>query len=137
MSDSKLLFKEMSDELWIAVEESLSMSNKVTLAEYWSIKTVKWFVENVEKYTPMYLIGKVKDEATKLLKHADVALKNWRKETKEFWYKHGQKVYKDWNKYYSKDVDSHNWWFWKVFEKQWNKLIRIWTADVNWKIFKN
>jgi hypothetical protein len=46
------LLKEMSDELWIAVEELLSISNRVVLVEYWSIKTVKWFVDNVEKYTP-------------------------------------------------------------------------------------
>lgn len=58
------------------------------------------------------------------------------KETKEFGKKHGQKVYKKGNKYYSKDVDGHNGGVWKVFEKSGGKLKRIGTADKNLNIFK-
>ncbi|PWG78083.1 toxin C-terminal domain-containing protein [Pararcticibacter amylolyticus] len=47
-----------------------------------------------------------------------------------------QKVYKKGNKYYSRDVDSHNGGAWKVFERQGNKLKRVGTADKDLNIFK-
>jgi hypothetical protein len=47
------------------------------------------------------------------------------KETKEFGYQHGQKVYKYKNKYYSKDVDGHNGGIWKVFEVYINNLMYV------------
>lgn len=59
------------------------------------------------------------------------------KETKEFGYQHGQKVYKKGNLYYSLDIDQHNGGVWKVFKKQGGKLERIGTADANLNIFKN
>ena len=58
------------------------------------------------------------------------------KETKEFGYNHGQKIYKYNGKYYSKDIDSHNGGEWKVFEKVGGKLKRIGTADKDLNIFK-
>jgi len=58
------------------------------------------------------------------------------KETKEFGYNHGQKIYKYNGKYYSKDIDSHNGGEWKVFEKVGNRLKRIGTADKDLNIFK-
>jgi hypothetical protein len=59
------------------------------------------------------------------------------KETKEFGYPHGQKVYEYKGKYYSRDVDSHNGGVWKVFEAIKGKLKRIGTADENLNIFKD
>lgn len=59
------------------------------------------------------------------------------KETKEFGRQHGQKVYQKGNKYYSRDVDSHNGGEWKVFEKQEGRLKRVGTADKDLNIFKN
>jgi hypothetical protein len=59
------------------------------------------------------------------------------KETKEFGYQHGQKVYKYKGKYYSKDVDGHNGGVWKVFEKEGTKLKRIGTADEKLNLFKD
>ena len=58
------------------------------------------------------------------------------KETKEFGYNHGQKIYKFNGKYYSKDVDAHNGGEWKVFEKVVGRLKRIGTADKDLNIFK-
>ena len=58
------------------------------------------------------------------------------KETKEFGYNHGQKIYKYNGKYYSKDIDAHNGGEWKVFEKVGNRLKRIGTADKDLNIFK-
>jgi RHS repeat-associated protein len=59
------------------------------------------------------------------------------KETKEFGYQHGQKVYQYKGKYYSRDVDSHNGGVWKVFIKQGKRLKRIGTADKDLNIFKD
>jgi len=66
----------------------------------------------------------------------DLALKKGFKESKEFGYQNGQKVYKYQGKYYSRDVDSHNGGVWKVFEKVGGKLTRIGTTDENLNIIK-
>ncbi|KAA5535582.1 RHS repeat-associated core domain-containing protein [Paenimyroides baculatum] len=58
------------------------------------------------------------------------------KETKEFGYQHGQKVYQYKNKFYSRDIDSHNGGAWKVFENNGGRLNRIGTADEFLNIFK-
>ena len=58
------------------------------------------------------------------------------KETKEFGYQHGQKVYEYMGKYFSKDFDGHNGGIWKVFELVGGKLKRIGTADEALTIFK-
>uniref|UniRef100_UPI001CA3360F toxin C-terminal domain-containing protein n=1 Tax=Aliarcobacter cryaerophilus TaxID=28198 RepID=UPI001CA3360F len=58
------------------------------------------------------------------------------KETKQFGYQHGQKVYEYKGKYYSKDADAHNGGEWKVFEEVGGKLKRIGTADNSLDIFK-
>ena len=58
------------------------------------------------------------------------------KESKEFGYIHGQKVFEYNGKYYSKDIDGHNGGVWKVFEKVNGKLRRIGTADAELNIFK-
>lgn len=65
------------------------------------------------------------------------------KETKQFGYPHGQKVYEYKGKYYSKDVGSgndrgsHNGGVWKVSVAKGNNLKRIGTADENLNIFKD
>ncbi len=38
------------------------------------------------------------------------------KQTKQFGYQHGQKVYEYMGKYFSRDIDGHNGGVWKVFE---------------------
>lgn len=69
--------------------------------------------------------------------YTQLAKKYWMKETTEFGRIMGEKVYKLGSKYYSPEASAHNtpmWW--KVFEKSWGKLNRIWTADKNLNIFK-
>jgi hypothetical protein len=58
------------------------------------------------------------------------------KQTKQFGYQHGQKVYKYKGKFYSRDIDAHNGGVWKVFENVGGKLKRIGTADEFLNIFK-
>ena len=64
------------------------------------------------------------------------------KQTKQFGYQHGQKVYEYNGKYYSRDMGSgnargsHNGGVWKVFELKNGELHRIGTADANLNIFK-
>ena len=58
------------------------------------------------------------------------------KQTKQFGYQHGQKVYKYKGKFYSRDIDAHNGGAWKVFENVGGRLKRIGTADEFLNIFK-
>jgi hypothetical protein len=58
------------------------------------------------------------------------------KETKQFGYPHGQKVYKYKSLYYSRDFDGHNGGIWKVFEESGGRLKRIGTTDESLSIFK-
>lgn len=74
------------------------------------------------------------DDATKGVK--TIVPKGF-KQTKEFGYQHGQKVYKYKVKYCSKDVDGHNGGVWKVFEEVSGELKRIGTSDENLNILKN
>jgi hypothetical protein len=50
--------------------------------------------------------------------------------------KHGEKVYKLGNLFYSVDNTSHNGGIYKVFKQEGGKLDRIGTADENLNIFK-
>jgi hypothetical protein len=59
------------------------------------------------------------------------------KQTKQFGYQHGQKVYEYKGKFYSLDIDAHNGGVWKVFEQQNGRLHRIGTADEYLNIFKH
>ena len=63
------------------------------------------------------------------------------KETKQFGRKHGQRVYKKGNRYYSRDIgqkngDAHNGGIWKVFKETGGELKRVGTADADLNIFK-
>jgi len=58
------------------------------------------------------------------------------KETRQFGFQHGQKVYKYKGKFYSRDIDAHNGGAWKVFENVGGRLKRIGTADEFLNIFK-
>ncbi|MDR0793596.1 MAG: DUF6443 domain-containing protein [Chitinophagaceae bacterium] len=76
-----------------------------------------------------------KEEATKDISTSKNEIPKGSKETKEFGRMHGQKVYKQGNRYYSKDVDGHKGGVWKVFEKVGGKLKRIGTAGKDGNIF--
>lgn len=55
---------------------------------------------------------------------------------KSYGTKHGEKIFKLGNKYYSFDNTQHNGGVYKVFEKEGGNLKRIGTADKDLKIFK-
>jgi hypothetical protein len=90
-------------------------------------------------YTAAQIIGSV--NRVHFAKHKDAdksgGFPKGFKETKDFGYQHGQKVYEYRGKYYSRDVDAHNGGIWKVFESIGGKLKRIGTADKDLNIFKN
>ncbi len=88
----------------------------------WPKRDDKWKTNDTNKSTSKDFDRMAKDQ--------------WLKETKEFGRKNGEKVYKNWSKYYSGDNTLHNWGVWKVFKRVGNYLRRIGTADKNLNIFK-
>ena len=86
--------------------------------------------------------NKGKVSVSNAIKSGSKSLPKGFKETKQFGYQHGQKVYEYKGKYYSKDIGSgnglgsHNGGVWKVFEANGNRLKRVGTADENLNIFK-